>query len=62
MNAGDILEILNKVYDKAIVGIPHVSESVIELAEHYMQKYPDTSEAIDKLVNNQVELSGGRFS
>ena len=58
MNSEKMVHILDSCYDKALTGIPLVSESVAELAEEYMEKYPDIEVAVKKLVNNQILKCG----
>ncbi len=58
LDESKILQILNACYDKALDGIPVVSESVEELAESYLKKYGDADKAISKMVTNQVVKCG----
>lgn len=52
-------EILNECYDKALEGISVVkSESVVDLAQEYIDKYGRTEEAIDKFIANQIAKCG----
>lgn len=53
-----IIQILNSCYDKALDGIPVVSESVEELANNYIEKYGHTDIAITKLINYQIAKCG----
>lgn len=53
-----MLTILDACYDRAINGIPHVSESVADLANNYTKKYGYTDKAISELVKYQVAKCG----
>lgn len=46
--------ILNSCYQKAVSGIPHVSPSIDELAEEYLQKYSTPEEAAKQMLKNQI--------
>lgn len=50
----DILRTLDELYAKCLKGIPHVSKSVGEMAEDYMNKSYSTRQACSKMLNNQV--------
>lgn len=50
-----MVEILDYCYQKALNGIPMVSESVSELGEYYLKTYPTKEMAIDKLISNQIK-------
>lgn len=58
MDQKEMQNILDTCYNKALNGIPMVSESVEELADNYMRKYPATDIAIKKLINNQIAKCG----
>lgn len=58
MTNTQMINVLNVCYDKALSGVPLVSESVSELAEEYMKKHLDTNVAVDKLVKNQIMKCG----
>ena len=47
-------ELLNVCYDKALEGLPVVSESIKDFGDNYIGKYGRTQEAIDKLIKNQI--------
>ncbi len=50
----DIMKMLDACYEKALNGIPLVSESVSEMAEDYLSKHPTTEAAIKAMLKNQV--------
>lgn len=52
------LKILEACYEKAVQGVPLVSESVADLAEDYIEKYGRTEKAVDKLIANQIAKCG----
>ena len=58
MDKNGLMNVLDVCYDKALSGIPLVSESVTELADEYMEKYPNPKIAVNRLVNNQVLKCG----
>ena len=49
-----MLSVLDYCYDKALNGIPMVSESSEELAEYYLNKYHSPEKAVEELVSNQL--------
>lgn len=49
-----MLSILDYCYDKALNGIPMVSESTEELAKYYLDKYQSREKAVEELVSNQL--------
>lgn len=53
-----MLSLLDSCYEKALEGIPMVSESIEELSKDYMSKYPSKEKAIDKLIINQIAKCG----
>lgn len=58
LDENKIIQVLNGCYDKALNGIPVVSESVKELANNYIEKYGRTDKAITKLINYQIAKCG----
>ncbi len=50
----DIMKMLDSCYLKAVDGIPLVSQSVEELANEYMEKYPTKEKAIKAMLKNQI--------
>ena len=58
LNENKMVKILDVCYDKALDGIPLVSESVEELGNEYINKYGRTDLAISKLVNTQIAKCG----
>ena len=50
----DVLLALNGVYDKSVDGIPKVSQTVEQMADEYLNKYPDPKKAAQKLINNAI--------
>lgn len=57
MEQEKILDLLNTLYDKALNGLP-ISESVPDLANEYLAKYPSKNEATKQLIKNQVIKCG----
>ncbi len=49
----DIMKLLDSCYEKALNGIPHVSPSVAEMAEDYLQRNTPPA-AARAMINNQV--------
>lgn len=58
LDENKIIQILNSCYDKALNGIPVISDSVEELANNYIEKYGHTDTAITKLINYQITKCG----
>ncbi len=58
MNLEDINKVLNVCYDKALSGIPVVSESVEELAGQYLKKYATPHKAANKFIAVQIIKCG----
>lgn len=58
MNEKEINNILDICYEKALNGIPHVSESVADLADNYIERYKDKDLAAKMLIRNQVLKCG----
>lgn len=50
----DIMKILNACYDKSIQGIPHVSPTVEQTANEYMEKYPTAESACKAMIKSQI--------
>ena len=50
----DMIIALNTIYGKAINGIPKISKSVKEVAEEYLNSYPDVENAAKKMIDNAV--------
>lgn len=50
----DIMKMLDSCYLKAIDGIPLVSQSVEDLANEYIEKYPTKEKAIKAMLKNQI--------
>lgn len=48
-----VTSVLNKCYDMALSGLPK-AQSCYELAEHYINKYPDPDRAVSEFVKWQV--------
>lgn len=49
-----MFSVLDCCYDKALNGIPMVSESTEELAKYYLSKYQTPEKAVEELVANQL--------
>lgn len=54
LSQDDIMKLLDNCYDKSIQGIPHVSQSVEELATEYVKKYGDVKQACKAMLKNQI--------
>ena len=50
----DIMKMLDSCYLKTVDGIPLVSQSVEELANEYIEKYPTKEKAIEAMLKNQI--------
>ena len=49
----DLLKVMNSAYEKVNDGIPKISPPVSELAQEYINKYPDAHIAVQKLIAMQ---------
>lgn len=54
LDADSIMSILDTCYQKAVNGIERVSPPVEKLAEDYLNKYQEPSEAARKMISNQI--------
>ena len=54
LDADSIMSILDTCYQKAVNGIERVSPPVEKLAEDYLNKYQDPSEAARNMISNQI--------
>ncbi len=50
-----IQAILDSCYQKTVSGIPHVSPSISELSEEYLQRYSTPEEAAKRMMKNQIK-------
>ena len=50
----DIMTILDACYGKCLNGIPRISQSVEELAQDYLDKYPNKEQACKAMIKNQI--------
>lgn len=50
-----MLEILNTLYDKALDGIPKVSQSVDEMVDHYLSRHNSIDKAADLVYTVLIE-------
>lgn len=55
LDENKMVQILDTCYQKALDGIPMVSESVTELGDYYLNTYATTEKAIEKLIDTQVQ-------
>lgn len=56
MTENKMLEVLDKCYDVAILGVPRLNvDSVVEISNEYLLKYYSKDEAIDKFISNQLK-------
>ena len=53
-----MLAILDDLYDKALEGIPMVSQSVDEMASDYLSRYDSIEKAAEELINYQIIKCG----
>ena len=53
-----ILNVLDALYDKALNGIPKISESVDEIVDDYMSKYDTKEQAVKHLIRYQIAKCG----
>ena len=50
----DVMKILDTCYDKSVQGILHISPSIEELANEYIEKYPTVEQACKAMIKNQI--------
>lgn len=50
----DIMKLLDSCYDKCLHGVPKVSQSVEDMANDYLKKYPTKEEACQAMLRNQI--------
>lgn len=50
----DIMQLLDKLYDNSIKGLPKVSPPIESLATDYLNKHPDTETAAKSFINYQI--------
>lgn len=50
----DIMQLLDKLYDNSIQGLPKVSPPIENLAADYLSKHPDTETAAKSFINYQI--------
>ena len=50
----DIMKLLDKLYENCIHGIPKISPPISQLANDYLSKHDDTSEAAKSFINYQI--------
>jgi hypothetical protein len=50
----DIMQLLDKLYDNSVQGLPKVSPPIENLAADYLSKYPDTEAAAKSFINYQI--------
>ncbi len=50
----DMMIILEKLYQKVLDGIPHISPSIEQLSKDYLEKYPTKEKAAKAMINNQI--------
>ena len=50
----DIMQMLDKLYDNSIQGLPKVSPPIENLAADYLSKHPDTETAAKSFINYQI--------
>ena len=55
LDENKMVEILDTCYQKALNGIPMVSESVNELGDYYLSTCVTTEKAIEKLIDTQIQ-------
>jgi len=53
-----VIKLLDSLYDKALEGIPKISESVDEIVDDYMSKYDTPEEATKHLIRYQIAKCG----
>lgn len=50
----DIMKILETCYQKSLNGIPHVSPSIEQLSNEYLEKHSTKEKAAKAMINNQI--------
>ena len=50
----DIMQLLDKLYNNSIHGLPKVSPPITQLADDYLGKHPDTEAAAKSFINYQI--------
>lgn len=50
----DIMKILENCYQKSLDGIPHVSPSIEQLSNEYLEKHPTKEKAAKAMIKNQI--------
>lgn len=50
----DVMKILDNCYEKCLQGVPKVSQSVEDMANDYLQKYPTKEDACKAMLRNQI--------
>ena len=50
----EIMKLLDTCYEKCLIGVPKVSQSVEEFANEYLQKYENREDACKALIRNQI--------
>lgn len=54
LTKADIMNTLEKLYDKSLEGIPMVSEPIEELTNQYLSKHDDINKAAKSFINYQI--------
>lgn len=54
LTKADIMNTLEKLYDKSLDGIPMVSQPIEELANQYLSKHTDVKKVAKSFVNYQI--------
>lgn len=50
----DIMKILENCYQKSLNGIPHISPSIEQLSNEYLEKHSTKEKAAKAMINNQI--------
>ena len=50
----DIMKLLENCYRKSLDGIPHISPSIEQMSNDYLEKYPTKEKAAQAMINNQI--------
>lgn len=50
----DIMQLLDKLYDNSVQGLPKVSPPISQLADDYLAKHPDIESAAKSFINYQI--------
>ncbi len=50
----DIMRLLENCYKKVLEGIPHISPSIEQFANEYLEKYPTKEKAAKAMIKNQI--------